>query len=236
MNVGCSVGDTIINHLIYADDLVIFAPSSVGLNKLLQICEKFGIDNDVLFNSSKSAIMLFKSRFMNNFNRPNFTLNNNVIEYVESFKYLGHVINSDLSDKQDIQRQIAKLYAQGNSLIRKFFMCTMGTKIMLFTSYCSSMYAVQLWANYTASSIKKLHTAYHNIFKTLIGVSRREHTSPIFVNLRLRTCQAVIRNLVDKFMNRLKSSENNLIKSISSNYYYHNSPFWRHWRSLLYIL
>ena len=46
--VGCCVGNVIINHLMYADDLVILAPSVAGLSKLLRICESFGESNDIV--------------------------------------------------------------------------------------------------------------------------------------------------------------------------------------------
>ncbi|CAL4193970.1 unnamed protein product, partial [Meganyctiphanes norvegica] len=236
INVGCAMGNAIINHLLYADDIVLVSPSSAGLKQLLAVCERFGQDNDILFNASKSAIMLFKSRFMPNFNIPSFTLNNNCIDIVDNFKYLGHFLTNNLSDKMDIERQRRKLYAQGNSLIRKFHMCTLETKLILFNTYCSSMYTVQLWGNYTQTAINKLYTAYHNILKSFIGVNRREHTSPICVNLNVKTCQAVIRNLVYRFMNRLRNSNNGIINSIccTSSCYY-NSPMWKHWRSLLYV-
>ena len=45
--VGCCVGKELINHLMYADDLVIMAPSVAGLSKLLRICELFGASHDV---------------------------------------------------------------------------------------------------------------------------------------------------------------------------------------------
>ena len=35
MNIGCVVGDFILNHLLYADDLVFVSPSSAGLKKLI---------------------------------------------------------------------------------------------------------------------------------------------------------------------------------------------------------
>lgn len=35
---GCRVGDSLINHLMYADDLIIFSPYSAGLQQLLRIC------------------------------------------------------------------------------------------------------------------------------------------------------------------------------------------------------
>jgi hypothetical protein len=41
--IGCMTGDIIINHLMYADDLVLLCPYSKGLASLLKICEKYGI-------------------------------------------------------------------------------------------------------------------------------------------------------------------------------------------------
>ena len=37
-NTRCMVGDKKINHLMYADDLVLFSPSASGLRDLLSIC------------------------------------------------------------------------------------------------------------------------------------------------------------------------------------------------------
>ena len=62
--VGCCVGNVIINHLMYADDLVILAPSVAGLSKLLRICESFGESNDIIFNQKKSASLYFISKML----------------------------------------------------------------------------------------------------------------------------------------------------------------------------
>ena len=39
---GCTVGRAVVNHLTYADDLVVFSPSSAGLQHLLNICSAYG--------------------------------------------------------------------------------------------------------------------------------------------------------------------------------------------------
>ena len=44
-------------------------------------------------------------------------------------KYLGHFIKADGKDDKDIHKACGKSYAQGNSLIRKFHMCTDKVKI-----------------------------------------------------------------------------------------------------------
>ena len=43
---GCCVSNTIMNHSMYADDLVIFSPSSVGLRAILSVCEQYGTSHE----------------------------------------------------------------------------------------------------------------------------------------------------------------------------------------------
>ena len=38
---GCLSGEIMINHLMYADDLVLLSPSATGLRELLLACEKY---------------------------------------------------------------------------------------------------------------------------------------------------------------------------------------------------
>uniref|UniRef100_A0A8C6PLS6 Reverse transcriptase domain-containing protein n=1 Tax=Nothobranchius furzeri TaxID=105023 RepID=A0A8C6PLS6_NOTFU len=55
---GCLVGDRLVNHLIYADDLVLMSPYSAGLQQLLRACAKYGEQFDILFNPKKSVVMI----------------------------------------------------------------------------------------------------------------------------------------------------------------------------------
>ena len=64
-----------------------------------------------------------------------------------------------------LERQRKKIFMQGNSLIRKFYMCSIDVKITLFQSFCSPLYTAHLWTNYSRNDIFKLYRAYHNTFK-----------------------------------------------------------------------
>ena len=55
---------------------------------------------------------------------PSFELNDNILPRVNQCKYLGHVITNDLKDDNDIARQYKIIYAQGNALIQKLYMCS----------------------------------------------------------------------------------------------------------------
>ena len=101
---GCCVGNEIINHLMYADDLVIMAPSVAGLSKLLRICELFGASHDMIFNHKKSASVYFISKTIKCAHLPNVYLNREVILHVDSIKYLGQHLTNYLHDDLDIRR------------------------------------------------------------------------------------------------------------------------------------
>ena len=75
-NVGCYFGGLlrglIVNHMMYADDLVLLSPSVAGLSKLLKICERFGDGHYVQYNPKESAVMTFRASYLKGVNIPIF--------------------------------------------------------------------------------------------------------------------------------------------------------------------
>ena len=145
--------------------------------------------------------MTFHSKTTEGVRMHDFSLAGVILKTVNKIKYLGHYIVNDLSDNTDIDRQCRQLYIQGNSLMRKFHMCTWPVKLTLFRSYCSPMYTSQLWWNYSKQSINKLYVSYHNIFKMLLGVSKFERTSMLCTVLNVQCCQSINKNIIFRFMN-----------------------------------
>ena len=46
---GCLSGEIMINHLMYADDLLLLSPSATWLRELLRTCEKYSKEHAILF-------------------------------------------------------------------------------------------------------------------------------------------------------------------------------------------
>ena len=44
---GCTMGGRMINHLMYADDVVMLSPSTKGLQRLINICAAYGDIHDI---------------------------------------------------------------------------------------------------------------------------------------------------------------------------------------------
>ena len=59
--IGGNLGGTIINHMMYADDICIVFLSSSGLQHLLNICSDYRERHDLTFNAKKSMCMYFST-------------------------------------------------------------------------------------------------------------------------------------------------------------------------------
>ena len=180
---GCRIGDSLINHLMYADDLVIFSPYSAGLQQLLRVCTQYGDDFDIKYNAKKSKIMIVRSRGDRQSTFPDFYLSGTALSVCSEITYLGHIMSNDLSDDKDIYRQRRKLYAQANMLCRRFSMCSVPVKISLFRAYCTPLYTAHLWCRYKQGSIKKLTVAYNDSMRLLLRAPRSSSASQMFVSV-----------------------------------------------------
>ena len=47
--VGCCCGNTVVNHLMYADDIVLFAPSAKGLQRIINVCYAYMVVIMILY-------------------------------------------------------------------------------------------------------------------------------------------------------------------------------------------
>ena len=89
-SIGCSVASTVVNHMLYADNVVLFALSGKGLQKLLDFSHTYGCNHDIEFNPSKSCVVYIYSRKAGN--AQSMTIGGKIFNVVTSFSYLGHII------------------------------------------------------------------------------------------------------------------------------------------------
>ena len=56
---GCHMGNRFTGCFIYADDITLLAPSCQSLNEMLNICELYALEHDIVFNPGKTRCMHF---------------------------------------------------------------------------------------------------------------------------------------------------------------------------------
>jgi len=93
------------------------------------------------------------------------------LQFVPQFKYLAHIITHrpNLSDDNDIQREVRSMFVRCNILISKFSSCSRGVKLKLFHLCCRCFYNIALWYLYSIGSLSKFRSCYNKCIKLFLG-------------------------------------------------------------------
>lgn len=212
---GCHIGGMPVCILLYADDLVILAPSWSAQQRLLNLCNDSVICLDMKFNVIKSVTMIFSPyRAVNRvaYSFPNLLLNGCSLITVESYKYLGHVISPVSDDNTDIIRQMSLLYARTNVLIRKFCKCSRVVKLCLFRAHCIQFYGAALWDRFNITVMKRFEAAYVKCVKIFFGFARLDSVTAMFCELGLPTFSTIVHNAKFRLNSSAKLHDNVLVR------------------------
>jgi len=107
--VRCTVGNMVVNHLMFADDICVFSPSISGLQCLLNNCGDYAAEHVITFNCNNTIGVLFCPKKYKQPSPSNVFLNGVRAQFFDQMKYLGVWINGSLKDDDDIQRQVKSL-------------------------------------------------------------------------------------------------------------------------------
>ena len=84
-----------LTHLLWADDLILFSDTEKGIQKQLDDLKKLCENNRMIVNETKT--MTFGKK-----NNCNVYFDDKQIEQVVEYKYLGNIVKSVRTDKQDV--------------------------------------------------------------------------------------------------------------------------------------
>ena len=111
------------------------------------------------------------------------------LHFVQEFKYLGHIINMDCSDNQDIDREIRNLFMRSNILIRRYSKCSTRVKLALFKTYCLCLYDAGIWSSYSVAALNKLRSCYNKCTIMFFGYDRLYSVTLMMTELGLPTAE-----------------------------------------------
>ena len=87
---GAKVGETIVTALGFADDIVLISDNPENLQKSIDMCSLWATKNCMAFNKDKCKILTLNTKGKDMI----FSLSSNILDKVETFKYLGVVFSN----------------------------------------------------------------------------------------------------------------------------------------------
>ena len=228
------IGNTLVNHIIYADDICCFSPSVAKLQDLLAVCDSFFSKNGIVFNSNKSQCMQFLPKSFHLTNVPVVRLCNETLNFCKKVKYLGVYLTNALTDDDDINRQVRSLYCSANQLKSAFSRCLFDAKNLLFKSYFTNFYGSHLWSNYLKSSFHRIRVAYNDCYRMLHNLPRYTSAREFQVVNHIPIFEALLRKTLYNFINRCLNSSNLLVTNMMNIYCFYDSQFFTYYSHMLY--
>ena len=110
----------------------------------------------------------------------------------------------------------------------------MQLKTYFFRSFCTPMYASQLWCNFRKSCIQRLRGAYNLGCRALYNLPWRASVSSHQVQCNIPTFQALLRKYKCLFLERCRKSNNIWLRVLMQSACLYSSLFFEHYnRNLL---
>ena len=97
----------------------VFCPSVRGWQSILDVCQAYTKSHGIIFNCSNTLCVTFKAKTVKSTVIPLLTLVYRV-KSIFHYKYLGIVLDVELSDDKDFQRQLRYQYCAANKLRASF--------------------------------------------------------------------------------------------------------------------
>ena len=193
--------------LMYADDTIILADSEqnlqLGLNALKSYCDTWKLE----INCSKTKITIF-SRNKINHSAYNFKYGDQVIETVDSYKYLGVIFNYNGSFNLALDSLRSQASRAMFSLISKARRLSLpiDIQLQLFDSTVLPilLYGCEIWGYTNVSLLESLHLKF---LKMILGVHIKTCNSMVYGELGRFPLNITIKQRVVGFWARILSGK-----------------------------
>lgn len=182
-NYGIRINGEMLNHLRFADDLIIISDNPDQLQTMLNQLVKESQEVGLQMNLSKTKLMTNRSKI-------NILVNNDQIEYVDEYTYLGQIISPTNDTLKETQNRVDIAWKRYWSLkeITKNQSIPMKLKSKVFNSCIlpTMTYGCQTWAP-TLQNTKKLQTCQHSMERSMLNVKRRDKVNLNVIRLKTKT-------------------------------------------------
>jgi hypothetical protein len=227
---GIRIKEMKIDIIMYADDVILLANKLEDLEQMLEITEKYGKENEIKFNPTKTTYMIFTSTKKIENRHPRF--DGTELKRVKSMRYLGYMINDKITNVDHVKtrKKLAIIssvglnkYGYNNKLMNPML------KSSLYKCYSRSvlLYGMEN-VILRKNEIKQLQTIEAKMVKRSLKISYRTRNTKILHALNIEPIE--IRDIYLKCKFFIRLVQNDYTKSLINNlvdYYCERGSFYK---------
>ena len=187
-SIGVNIHGTKVAHLLYADDLVLLATTAEGLQSQLQNLYNYCKKWHLIVSMTKTNVMIFNAKKKQK--SSTFSYNNEVVEVVESYKYLGFLICSNHKDIfHDVYQQLA---SKGRKTSYQAYTCCQyhvgrpcpRLALKLFDSQIrpSMDYGCEIWGTNNTKGMRDMEPIHLKFLKAMLGVRKQTTSAAVYAD------------------------------------------------------
>ena len=199
--VGCYVSRRFAALLLYADDMVILAPSLKSLQKLLNLCESYCKDWDICLNPKKTKNMCFGRKCELPF-RPK--INGIEIDWVDQWRYLGVDLKSAKRFDCAVTEKVKSFYRCLNSILRVEGRSNDMVLLRLIEAHCIPIltYGIETIHVADRDACRSLRVAYNSVYRKIFHYRQYESVTDLQHSLDRLTWEELVQERTDGFLKR----------------------------------
>ena len=201
------IGDISINYLAYADDICLTDGSEKELRENLHEFEKYCLEKKLVINTVKTKIMIIhKGRLPR---MTDFNLNDEKLEVVNNYKYLGIWMTSTINFSEHIKEITTKARSKVGYL---WSMLNIGrlefkTALKIFKCYVEPIltYGFEVWWHHlNVHNKSKINAVFLKFLKLWLGIPVASINSMVYFKTEKKTLTYELEKIYKKSMTSLK--------------------------------
>ena len=179
--VGCHIGGVWVGGAGYADDIILMAPSRTAMALMLEKCEKYAEDHNLIFstdpNPRKSKTKcVFMTGTMKNVTYPvNLRLYNQDLPWVETATHLGHELHQLCDMSYDCKTKRGQFIGTSTDIRETFSFAHPDQVLNAVNIYASHFYGAMLW-DFTSDICGQFYRSWNTCVKLAWDIPRSTHT------------------------------------------------------------
>ena len=176
---GCQMQGVYLGIWVYADDIVLLAPSRNALQEMVNSCEQYAKRKLLTFSTnrdiakSKTKCLIFTKSVIDINNICPIILNGVPLPLSE-VKHLGNILQTNNSMNKDCDVKRAKFISMIHSLNQEFHFVHSYLVVQLYKIYATSFHGSSIW-NLYSNNVSRLYTSWNIAIRILFKIPRETH-------------------------------------------------------------